>query len=87
MTASVLRWPRHRLVSGGGNYESLAGCDVCGGWEGELPTDCPGEEMTSEQREAVLAGSLDYMWREGWTTETRHKRLRIRMYCEEGRDL
>lgn len=81
MTASLLRWPKHRMVG----YESLGGCAICGGWEGEMPTDCPGLEMTEEQRRAVLAGKLDFIWREGWTTVTRMDRLRVRIFCEEGR--
>jgi hypothetical protein len=45
----------------------LASCTVCGGGEGTLPTDCPGERMTATQQDAVYAGSLDYTRKEGWT--------------------
>lgn len=79
--ATLLKWPRHVPVE----HESYAGCSVCGAWEGEIPTDCPGEEMTDDQREAVLHGRLDYIWREGWTTVTRYQRLRNKVWCEEGR--
>lgn len=84
--AKILRWPRHQWVSAGEKYEGLAGCRVCCGWEGEVPTECPGEPMTQEQKDAVCLGELDYFWREGWTTATRQERIRIRLYCEEGRD-
>lgn len=35
-------------------------CETCGGAESSLPTDCPGVKMTSEQMDAVSAGTLDY---------------------------
>lgn len=35
-------------------------CAVCGGAEGELPMECPGILMTGEQKDRVMAGSLDY---------------------------
>lgn len=38
----------------------LALCVVCGGAEGELPTECPGGRMTREQRKDVYSGILDY---------------------------
>lgn len=38
----------------------LADCTTCGGAEGAMPTDCPGAQMTSEQIDAVYAGTLDY---------------------------
>lgn len=44
----------------------LACCNVCGGAEGSMPTDCPGYEMPSEVAEAVYAGEVDYSRREGW---------------------
>jgi hypothetical protein len=36
-------------------------CGVCGGFEGSLPTECPHEKMTDQQREDVYAGKLDYV--------------------------
>jgi hypothetical protein len=77
MTAVVLRWPRHirencppgrdqciegrcPLCSGGLFY-----CRVCGGGEGELPTDCPGERMHPDQAAAVYNGHVDYVARRG----------------------
>lgn len=81
MTASVLNFPRHRRIT----YDSVGGCSICGGWEGEVPTDCPGQEMTSHQKDEVLNGRLDFIWREGWTTFTRMDRLRVKIFCEEGR--
>ncbi len=43
----------------------LAHCKVCGGAEGDLPTDCPGERMTDDQRDRVMAGKLDFVGA-GW---------------------
>ncbi|CDX26850.1 hypothetical protein MPL3356_60588 [Mesorhizobium plurifarium] len=53
-------------------------CTRCAGIEGELPTDCPGEEMTDEQRISVLSGEINYHRRTGWIAEdvTRYARLR-----------
>lgn len=41
--------------------------------------------MTDDQKDAVLHGRLDFIWREGWTTVTRYQRLRNKVWCEEGR--
>lgn len=41
----------------------LFSCTRCGGFEGTLPSQCPGEKMTSEQETGVYAGRLDF--REG----------------------
>jgi hypothetical protein len=38
----------------------LFACTVCGGFEGSLPTDCPGFKMTEEQEHRVYRGLLDY---------------------------
>jgi hypothetical protein len=43
-------------------------CTVCHGFEGSLPTDCPGTRMTPEQENAVYAGTLDYRDERGWIT-------------------
>lgn len=39
----------------------LALCTVCGGGEGSLPTDCPGEKMTDLVEASVYAGRTDYV--------------------------
>lgn len=39
----------------------LASCDVCGGGEASLPTECPGVGMTEEQSRAVRYGKLDFI--------------------------
>lgn len=83
MTATVLLWPKHKMTS----YDTLGGCLVCQAWEGEMPQDCPGRKMTTEEKEAVMCGELDFFRREGWSTFTRAKRIRVRLYCEEGRPL
>lgn len=31
-----------------------------------MPQDCPGRRMTSDEEEAVYAGTLDYRENEGW---------------------
>lgn len=46
----------------------LWACDVCGGLEGSMPSKCPRDPMTAEQRDAVYRGRLDYRdngWVEG----------------------
>lgn len=41
-------------------------CKVCGGLEGSLATDCPGEQITIEQQDAIYAGKLDFVEGRGW---------------------
>jgi hypothetical protein len=41
-------------------------CTRCGGAEGSLPTDCPGERMSEVIERAVLEGVIDYTLRGGW---------------------
>ena len=41
---------------------------MCDGFEGQLPTQCPGEKMTEAQKERVYGCLVDYRdgaWREG----------------------
>ena len=38
----------------------LAVCTVCGGAEGSLPSECPGEKMTHNQEQGVYNDGLDY---------------------------
>lgn len=78
---AVIRWPKHvRMVCE--RWPELGGCSTCGGWEGEVPTDCPGAPMTQEQKDAVLGGRLDYFRGEGWSTVTRMQRLKIKRMLE-----
>lgn len=44
----------------------LAVCTTCGGGEGSLPTDCPGERMQACVEVDVYRGTLDYRRRHGW---------------------
>lgn len=44
----------------------LAWCATCGGAEGSLPTDCPGEEMSEATEDRVYAGAIDYRDGRGW---------------------
>ncbi len=46
----------HCYVCDGG----LALCEVCGGAEATLPTDCPGTRMTQEQMDAVQNKQNDF---------------------------
>lgn len=76
--AEVLRFPRHKLhgahccdrsdcypCTGG-----LALCVTCGGAEGSLPTDCPGERVSFDRLIAIANGRLDYRRRAGWVELT-----------------
>jgi hypothetical protein len=45
----------------------LSACEVCGGAEGAMPTDCPGVPMNMQQLDDVYAGTMDYLcgeWRD-----------------------
>jgi hypothetical protein len=44
----------------------LFACVVCGGFEGSLPTDCPGEKMGEAREEEVYAGAIDFREGKGW---------------------
>ena len=44
----------------------LLACDVCGGAEASLPTDCPGYRMEDELVHAVIAREVDYTRARGW---------------------
>lgn len=50
-------------------YGELEYCSNCMGFEGSMPTDCPGEGMTNEQSDKVYAGNLDYRLGEGWVNK------------------
>ena len=76
----IVRFPRHRRARcTTQNFEyhsdtSCAACNlylcaVCLGAEGDLPSDCPGREMTREERALVLAGDLDFRSDVGWVSE------------------
>lgn len=69
--SNVVKWPFHKwhrcndhecFVCSGG----LSACVRCGGGEGSLPTDCPGERMSYETERAVCADSVDYVRGLGW---------------------
>lgn len=73
MTARVYRWPRHIRercttpeCTGGCNTCALFICRVCGGAEGDLPTDYPGERMSGAQRANVYDRRVDYTRADGW---------------------
>lgn len=47
--------PRCNICRGG-----LTTCEVCGGAEGSLPTDCPGYALSRAERTAILEGRVDF---------------------------
>lgn len=51
-------------------HGGLSVCTICGGAEGSLPTDCPGERMTPQQINDVYAGELDWQKGTGWVKKT-----------------
>lgn len=57
--------------------EGCAACHVCRGFEGSLPTECPGRRMTSGEQERVYAGVLDF--KNGQWENLPQKGLVIRM--------
>lgn len=70
--------PRHKQVttcrkSGGPvskhcscEHCCLAVCEVCGGAEGSLTTDCPGEKVAYDRHQEVFETNLDYTDDRGW---------------------
>ena len=44
----------------------LAVCEVCGGAEGSLTTDCPGVRITYERHQELMETNLDYTDARGW---------------------
>lgn len=74
---SLLHFPGHKWRRCTSRYctgchlchGGLALCSRCGGAEGSLPTDCPGERMSEEQDKAVYAGELDWRRETGWVNE------------------
>jgi len=49
----------HKLYTPEG-MEGVAGCKNCGGFEGTLPSWCPGKKMSASQQDEVYAGLLDF---------------------------
>lgn len=48
--------------------DGLGYCLICHGAEATMPTDCPGQEMTEAQQQAVQAGTMGFIngkWRHG----------------------
>jgi hypothetical protein len=73
MSAIILAWPRHHRSRCGPECHGcfccnggLFLCTRCGGAEGSLPTDCPGERMSQELDMAVYGGRVDYLRDRGW---------------------
>lgn len=66
--AVILRWPKHVrracrddcegcFICNGGLFQ----CIVCGGAEGDLSTECPGERTSLAQRDAIMSGAIDFI--------------------------
>lgn len=49
-------WGQLNIVDGG-----LSHCKICGGLEGSLTTDCPGEMLSYEQDQKVYKGEVDFV--------------------------
>lgn len=76
MRSNVIHWPRHMLEY---TDSGLAMCRVCGGAEGSIPDDCPGEYMCHEVQDLVYEGEVDFRRRHGgWTLWTRDKEMKVR---------
>jgi hypothetical protein len=39
----------------------LALCQICGGGEASLPTDCPGYRMTYDRKDLIVNGQIDFI--------------------------
>lgn len=78
----IINFPRHKLHSCKEHdcricEGALSFCSRCGGGEGDLPTDCPGEVMTRYQCKQVYAEELDYRWKQGgWIRPHNWERVR-----------
>ena len=59
-------------------FEGCAHCTTCGGFEGSLPSECPGEPMGTLVRQRVYAGVMDF--RGGRWIQPRTPGLVIRMH-------
>ncbi len=51
----------------------LAFCTVCKGGEAELPHECPGREMTEQERDDVMCRRRDYCDGEWVTVREPHR--------------
>ena len=70
--------PRHKQVTTcrkyGGPISDRCGCEfcclavcaVCGGAEGSLTTDCPGERINHDRQQEIYETTLDYVDARGW---------------------
>jgi len=71
--SNVVRFPKHKLHRCESEWckacpGGLSLCQVCGGAEGTLPTDCPGVKMDEDTSNAVWSSRLDYVYGIGWVT-------------------
>jgi hypothetical protein len=57
-------WGQRNIIDGG-----LALCKICGGLEGALTTDCPGEKLSFDQDKKVYLGEIDFVEGKGWVNQ------------------
>ena len=65
------------------SLEMLKGCGYCaqcGGFEGSLPTECPGERMARAVEQRVYAGSIDFVGGQWRSKPVRGLVIRMRGY-------
>ena len=74
MTADILPWShhvRHHCPDDCPGCIHCEGClflcDVCGGAEGDLLTDCPGCKIPEPMLRLVASGVANYTRKDGWT--------------------
>lgn len=61
-------------------YEGCAECAICWGFEGSLPSECPGRRMTRGEAQRVYAGALDFRAGRWWNQGRRGLVIRLRDY-------
>ena len=60
--------------------QGLAVCEVCGGWEGSLPSDCPGFPLSAKEQQRIYAGTLDYREGRWYTPRIKGQIIRIAVF-------
>jgi len=77
MTSNIISFPRHKMQQFGDT--GLSCCETCGGAEGMLPEDCPQRELSQEEGDAIMAGTLDFRRKHGgWTSWTRSHEMAVK---------
>lgn len=90
--APKVRKHKHNGCFNGNNCDDCYGChlqicSVCGGSEGSLTTECPGERMGYEKEQEVYKnGNIDYTLEKGWHDDAPHGTHHWRMALFEGKE-